>query len=454
MTKLIGTGPNQIPVNALLGDMAFQSKDGIMVDKIVIGSTANNSVNTSTSLDMSTKTDGICFPVGTTAQRPANAKVGTVRYNSETGVLENYTTQGWTKVSSTPPIITQVTGTLYSGNTSTLTITGANFGTTPGTLVFTSGATTNTSTQTSLTGSSLTVSVPADIYNLSAGSSVNITFTNSDGLTSGIYTTTLVALPTGGNISYSGGYRYHTFTSGGTFATFSSAITIDYLIVAGGGGASCGGGGAGGYRSFTGASIPINSSLSVVVGAGGTGSASVTASAGTDGGSSSFNGNSCVGGGGGGSSGVLGGSLPTGRAGGSGGGGGTYGTNTGGAGTSGQGSAGGRGYQNTNDNSGGGGGAAAVGSNATTNVVGGNGGAGLQWLNGTYYAGGGGGSTQGSSTGPATGGNGGGGSGNIAGNNSSRTDGTANRGGGGGGSNASGGNGGSGVVIIRYAFTS
>ena len=46
---------------------------------------------------------------------------------------------------------------------------------------------------------------------------------------------------TGGTITTVGLYKYHTFTSGGTFAVTGGAGDIDYLVVAGGGG---GGGGA------------------------------------------------------------------------------------------------------------------------------------------------------------------------------------------------------------------
>jgi hypothetical protein len=32
MTKLIGTAPNQVPTNGLLGNMAFQNKEGVITD--------------------------------------------------------------------------------------------------------------------------------------------------------------------------------------------------------------------------------------------------------------------------------------------------------------------------------------------------------------------------------------------------------------------------------------
>jgi hypothetical protein len=237
------------------------------------------------------------------------------------------------------------------------------------------------------------------------------------------------AKATGGNISFSGGYWYHTFTASGNFVP-SQTLTCDYLIVAGGGGGSTGyggtgGAGAGGYRAFTGQSFSAGS-YAVVVGAGG----SIDAG----GSNSSFN------------------SLTS---------GGGAGTNTGdviGSGntpstTPSQGNNGGR--QTTGSGgAGGGGGASAVGA-STSSSQGGSGGAGSTWLNGTTYAGGGGGSgfTFGVGAGGAGGGGAGGGYGSGSGNGVA---GTANTGGGGGGGGGNGGPnlggaGGSGVVIVRYA---
>ena len=59
---------------------------------------------------------------------------------------------------------------------------------------------------------------------------------------------------TGGNSTIdSGGYRYHVFTSNGTFTITAGTGNIEYIIVAGGGGGGGGdvggGGGAGGFRT-------------------------------------------------------------------------------------------------------------------------------------------------------------------------------------------------------------
>jgi hypothetical protein len=53
-----------------------------------------NSSDPKASLHIAT-TDAIILPTGTTAQRPVVPVPGMIRYNSETGKLEGYTTAGW-----------------------------------------------------------------------------------------------------------------------------------------------------------------------------------------------------------------------------------------------------------------------------------------------------------------------------------------------------------------------
>lgn len=78
----------------------------------------------------------------------------------------------------------------------------------------------------------------------------------------------------------------------------TGVTTIDVLIVGGGGGASTGGGGGGGVVALSSQSVTPGATVSVVVGAGGVGNRSRTAS-GDLGGSSSFDGTTAYGGGGG-----------------------------------------------------------------------------------------------------------------------------------------------------------
>jgi hypothetical protein len=249
-----------------------------------------------------------------------------------------------------------------------------------------------------------------------------------------------VVIASGGAITTSGGYTYHTFTSSSTFTLTSNPFgrTFDVLVVGGGGsGGTLGGGGGGGLINAIGISV-ANGTYTITVGGGGS--------------NSQFSSYTAIAGGTGGGSGV-------GSNGGSGGGGGAYsgGSGGGGTGTAGQGNNGGSGgYFAGKDGSvcgGGGGGAGAAGQSAYPQDRGtsGNGGSGVQvW--GTFYAGGGGGST--SSAGFAgyagSGGSGGGGKGVGLGQ-ASPIAGSANTGGGGGGGGTgTGASGGSGIVIIRY----
>lgn len=149
---------------------------------------------------------------------------------------------------------------------------------------------------------------------------------------------------TGGTVTESGNYRYHTFTSSGTFTVSAapSGKLIDFIIVAGGGGADQSGsqfaaGGAGGVVEKLAQSISTGS-FTVTVGAGGAFS--------TSGSNSLFKGETAIGGGRGNSSG-------TGFSGGSGGGG-----TSGGAALQPTSASGGYGYSGDSYGGGGAGGAA------------------------------------------------------------------------------------------------
>ena len=296
---------------------------------------------------------------------------------------------------------------------------------------------------------------------------------------------------TGGTVTTAGDFKYHVFTSSGTF-TLSNSGTVSYLIVGGGGGGGDrhgAGGGAGGVLSSTWAATPGSYTITVGLGGlrgatseGGQTQSGTPAGAGSKGGDSSISSVATAYGGGGG--GTLDGN-PTDTLIGSGGGGGGGGL-AGRAGTAGQGFAGGSG---NNPGGGGGGGAGGAGVNADT----GTGGIGTSaystqllavgygtsfatsWALGTstyqtapssylqspivggvaYIAGGGGGNGGGASPGGA-GGAGGGGRGDW--DDTYLTGGTANTGGGGGATRSAstttvGRDGGSGLVLLWYPLT-
>lgn len=272
---------------------------------------------------------------------------------------------------------------------------------------------------------------------------------------------------TGGDVTISGGYKYHVFNATGTF-TVTEPGFVECLVIAGGGGGGgnvtteqtgAGGGGAGGYISTVGgensgggttavASRLINKgSYAVIVGGGG--SSGSNGSKGANGTDSIFASFQAIGGGAGG---AQQGNF-SGNTGGSGGGAGYTGSK--GPGIAGQGYDGGTVLGGSFAGQGGGGAGGAGGSHSSNN--GGSGGVGVaSSITGTSVtrAGGGGGGAYLSGT-VGAGGSGGGGAGGNNASSGAGTAGTANTGGGGGGAggattNAAGGNGGSGVVIIRY----
>lgn len=269
---------------------------------------------------------------------------------------------------------------------------------------------------------------------------------------------------TGGTVSTDGTYKYHAFTSSGTFDADSSGV-VDILIAAGGAGGGYdvgGGGGAGGLVYASGVTLGAGS-YSVVVGAGGAGSNNISSgyTQNQSGSNSSFpNQTTAIGGGKGGPY------VGAGTSGGSGGGGGGNG-GSGASGTTGQGYAGSNGVSSTSPYSaGGGGGAGGAASGYATNG-GGHGGIGADYStwatatntgeSGRYCGGGGGGGGyDGGSGGGGVGGTGGGGNGHQRSSTTPAESGQANTGGGGGGtgswstSGPATGNGGSGIVIIRY----
>jgi len=307
---------------------------------------------------------------------------------------------------------------------------------------------------------------------------------------------------TGGTITCSGDFKYHTFTGPGTFAVSSISNlpannNVSYLVVGGGGGGNGGGagggGGGGGFRMAADSITLTATSFPIAVGGGGA-SGQPSPVTGTNGVNSTFSTITSAGGGGG--------NEATGVAGGSGGGGGgCNGTFPGGAGNTPatdppQGNPGGIGGSPASGRSGGGGGGGSA-SGQDVNVpspvpsrYAGQGGAGGdatpifgcapqpyygsdspnndygQISTGIFAGGGGGGATTDVTTAPpagprgpkggALGGSGGGGQGGQVAC-TPGSNGATNSGGGGGGSHGTsgtraGGIGGSGIVIIKYRF--
>ena len=269
---------------------------------------------------------------------------------------------------------------------------------------------------------------------------------------------------TGGEISYSGGRKFHTFTTDGTFAVVSSlGETIEVMLIGGGGGGgsqSGGGGGAGNMIIFESA-LAVDSYGIAIGNAGSPGVISI--SQGGNGGITTFGYIAAASGGGGGGTYSVG----PGKAGGCGGGGAELGELGGGLGYTGTTTGvtvisnlatnGGYGYPTYGSmgGCGGGGTSAAGGIQTAPNSIGADGGAGTLYR-GTYYGGGGGGQSGGTYNPPYTdqgglGGIGGGGNGGLAagGNGYNAT----GYGSGGGAGVTYGGAGSAGVVIVSYEYS-
>jgi hypothetical protein len=82
-------------------------------------------------------TGGMVVPNGTTAERDAGVAVGTLRYNTDLGLIEQYNALGWQSVDA-PPTVTNISGTINENTNSTITIVGSNFKT--GAIVSVEGA--------------------------------------------------------------------------------------------------------------------------------------------------------------------------------------------------------------------------------------------------------------------------------------------------------------------------
>jgi len=446
-------------------------------DRIELRVTAAGLTDAANPYDKDTSSTGsFALPVGTTAQQPAAADAeGHIRYDSDDEVVYYSNGTDWLKVSSVIATLSSVTGNIFAGTSTTLTLAGKGFQASNLTVNFlqSSDSIDEDVVVTPTSDVAATVTVPAAVYNnVTSGNDVSISVTNDDGTTSAAVTKTAVSLPSGGTVTTSGGYRYHKFTSSGSFINTVASLSVEYLIVAGGGGGGqntsaqtgSGGGGAGGLRNGTVSASAQTYSIQV----GGGGANGNPGGTGTD---SSALGITANGGGGGARSHNGTDNSNNATSGGSGGGGGAANSSNdsyrfGASGTSGQGNSGGNGgYDGSNLSAGGGGGGAggAGTSGGNAYAAGGTGGAGngsySTWATATssgdngYYASGGTGGSYNNSSVPSGGWpalDGGGGTGGNGGSPvTANTSGTANTGGGAGGGHVAT-NGGSGIVLIRY----
>ena len=121
----------------------------------------SNTINVANTFKVSSQ--GVSMPSGNTAQRPGSSTTGTLRFNNETGYLEQYTSDGWSSI-STPPIISSVSPSTFSGESgTTFTINGSNFDGSPVVKFITlSGTEYSAGVTTRVSASQLTATTPQD----------------------------------------------------------------------------------------------------------------------------------------------------------------------------------------------------------------------------------------------------------------------------------------------------
>lgn len=140
--------------------------DGVAVDNLEIGGT-----------------EAAKMPVGTTAQR-ANAQVGDLRHNTDTGVLEQYTADlGWVSIAAFP-VVSSISPAIIDGADTSfdITITGNSF--TSGatvTAIGTDGSTINASTVTRNSTTELVATFNGTLFD-NAQEDYDIRVTNNTGL--------------------------------------------------------------------------------------------------------------------------------------------------------------------------------------------------------------------------------------------------------------------------------
>ena len=132
-----------------------------------------------------TSTGYFDLPAGSTAQRPETPSTGMIRYNTTTGVVEQYNASGWQPIDS-PPIATTFSGTINADTNSTITVNGFNFKS--GSVVYIEGdgvgGVSRALTTTFVSSTQLTAATNATSVNYVGGASFDVKVTNPSGLSS------------------------------------------------------------------------------------------------------------------------------------------------------------------------------------------------------------------------------------------------------------------------------
>ena len=111
MTVLIGTAPNQVPINGYLGGLAFQDPVSVVItggtiDGVILGSVSSIGVGAapvaSAKLQVTSTTQGFLPPVVTTTQKNAIASpvAGLIVFDSTLVKLCVYSGTAWQTITS------------------------------------------------------------------------------------------------------------------------------------------------------------------------------------------------------------------------------------------------------------------------------------------------------------------------------------------------------------------
>src|SRR6056300_1324570 len=167
---------------------------------VIIGGYTNSQIDTAISTHAYTKSqvDTLIEAAGgveVSGTEPSSPSEGDLWYDSTVGVkaLKYYNGTGWFKVSSVIPTLTSISGNIYTGSASTLTLTGTNFLDADLVVNFlqASDSIDVDVTVTPTSSISATVTVPSSVYDsVTSGNVVSIKVTNLDGAESNTSTKT------------------------------------------------------------------------------------------------------------------------------------------------------------------------------------------------------------------------------------------------------------------------
>ena len=166
---------SKIKSNAINDDAITTAK--LVDNAVTLGKTNNLFVNTEIS-----GTEAARMPVGTTAQR-ANAHVGDLRHNTNLGILEQYTTDGWQGIASSPTVISVSPNNIEeSDSTQTVVITGQNFDVNATAVLIGSGGNITPTTSTRNSSSQITIVYSGSDVITSNTGPYDVKVTNGTGL--------------------------------------------------------------------------------------------------------------------------------------------------------------------------------------------------------------------------------------------------------------------------------